>query len=85
MIPKVQLELKVLCMLVTDRALHHLYNSIIYLAGPGACDACAMAVIDGDSGNITQCMPEESECEDGYHQHIRTKEEGGPMVGKLVS
>ena len=44
-----------------------------------------MAMIDGDSGNITKCMPEESECEDGYHQRIRTWEEGGPMVGKLVS
>jgi len=44
-----------------------------------------MAVVDEFSGNVTKCLPSESDCEEGYFQSIWHKYRGGPMVGKRVS
>ena len=57
----------------------------LFPIGAGGCNACNKAVIDTETGNITKCLHEDDDCDDGYYQRIRSKQEGGPMVGKVVS
>jgi len=51
--------------------------------GPGACNACDIAVYD-HSGEVTTCLRAESECEAGYFKYVPLPSRYGAMAGKTV-
>jgi len=38
--------------------------------GDGACRSCALVVVaDDDPGSVSQCLPADALCDDGYYKH----------------
>jgi len=38
--------------------------------GEGACRSCALVVVsDDDPNNVSQCLPADDLCDDGYYKH----------------
>jgi len=51
--------------------------------GPGACNACDIAVYDRQQ-SVTTCLAKDSDCEPGYFKHLHLPSDYGSMTGQKV-